>query len=152
MKNGNFEAWAKNANVTGVYTYAGFGFSPADFGSVCDRAHALHLLCSPSVAPGFSGLRATPIKTVVNRNNGSTYDSQWAGALSAGADVVSITSYNEWHEGSQIEASVPHCMPDSTCMKDFQGAYGSTDNGANAYLTRTNYWTNIYKSQIPAAF
>jgi hypothetical protein len=152
MKNGNFEIWAKNAHVTGVYTYAGFGFSAADFGSVCDHAHAQHLLCSPSVAPGFSGQRATPIKVVVDRKNGATYDSQWAGALHAGADLVSITSYNEWHEGSQIEPSVPHCMPDGTCMKNFQGAYGTTGDGADAYMNRTKYWTTIYKSSIPSAF
>jgi hypothetical protein len=152
MKNGTFIDRAAAANATGVYTYAGFGFSNADFAAVCDRAHARHLLCSPSVAPGFTGLRATPLKIVVDRKNGATYDSQWTGALLSGADVVSITSYNEWHEGSQIEPSVPHSLPDGYRLQDYVGAYGTSGNGANAYMDRTKYWTSLYKTLLPSAF
>jgi hypothetical protein len=152
IKNGKFQEWAKGARFTGVFSYAGFGFSNADFAAVCDYAHALQMLCSPSVAPGFSGVRATPIKAVAGRNNGANYDNQWNGAINAGADIVSITSYNEWHEGTQIEAAVPHCLPDNTCLKDYTGAWGVSGDARNAYMDRTKAWTRTYKNRIPAAF
>ena len=30
----------------------------------------------------------------------------WKAALNIGAEIVSITSFNEWHEGTQIEAAI----------------------------------------------
>jgi hypothetical protein len=149
MKSGKFEAWAAAAHFTGVYTYAGFGYSAGDFEKVCDYAHAVHLLCSPSVSPGFSGLRSTPIKTVSGRNNGATYDQSWQGAINAGADIISITSFNEWHEGTQIEPAVPHTMPNGDVALDYSGAYGAANN-PNAYLDRTAMWTNAYYSRFPS--
>ena len=37
------------------------------------------------------------------RRDGARYDGMWRGALRAEADLVTVTSYNEWHEGTQIE-------------------------------------------------
>lgn len=42
------------------------------------------------------------------RNNGQYYRKNFKMALAALPDVISITSFNEWHEGTQIEAAVPH--------------------------------------------
>lgn len=152
MKDGSFAVQAKAHGATGIYSYAGFGFSGADFGKMCDDAHALKLLCSPSVAPGFSAERATTLdRFTTDRKNGQRYDDQWAGAFYSGADMISITSYNEWHEGTNIEPAVPHCMPDNTCMKNYIGAYGTSGDAASAYMDRTRYWTTIYKSLYPPA-
>ena len=38
-----------------------------------------------------------------SRRNGRTYDTLWTAALAAHPDIVTITSYNEWGEGTQIE-------------------------------------------------
>lgn len=40
------------------------------------------------------------------RNDGAYYRDYWAHALNTQPEIVSITSFNEWHEGSQIEAAV----------------------------------------------
>jgi hypothetical protein len=37
------------------------------------------------------------------RRNGATYDVLWAAAVAARPDIVSITSFNEWREGTQID-------------------------------------------------
>ena len=37
------------------------------------------------------------------RLDGQKYDRMWKTAFGAEADLVTITSYNEWQEGSQIE-------------------------------------------------
>ena len=61
------------------------------------------LLCAPSVGPGYDAMRATGDVARADRSGGATYDRMWRGAIRAAADVVTITSYNEWHEGTQIE-------------------------------------------------
>ena len=71
----------------------------------CARRRAC-TACSarPSVGPGYDAVRATG-DTRVRRiaPTARRYDRMWRGAIRAAADVVTITSYNEWHEGTQIE-------------------------------------------------
>ena len=60
----------------------------------------------PSVTPGFSARRIGYSEdTYLPRLDGNTYIEQWSAALAAGIEpwMVAITSFNEWHEGTQIE-------------------------------------------------
>ncbi|HET6795215.1 MAG TPA: hypothetical protein VFH45_12260, partial [Acidimicrobiales bacterium] len=140
MKSGAFEQWAARSGFAGVYTYDGMNVAGPDFPRICADAHRAGLLCSPSVAPGFEAVRATGGGGVRSRANGATYDSMWAGALGSGPDLVTVTSYNEWHEGTQIEAAAPHCVP-GWCAASYDGAYGLAGQAAeNAYLVRTRWW------------
>ena len=41
----------------------------------------------------------------VDRQNGAYYTSVWQGAIATHPDLISITSWNEWFEGTQIEPS-----------------------------------------------
>lgn len=43
-----------------------------------------------------------------NRDGGEYYKRNFKRALITLPDVVSITSFNEWHEGTQIEPAIPH--------------------------------------------
>ena len=72
----------------------------------------------------------------------------WRAALGAQADLVTITSYNEWNEGTQIE-------PASTAARrgygTYLGTYGVRDGSAPyAYLARTAYWTGVAAVSPPA--
>ena len=72
------------------------------------RACARRRACTACSALRRSALATTPnarpaTLRVHDRDNGKTYDRMWRGAIRAAADVVTITSYNEWHEGTQIE-------------------------------------------------
>ena len=61
----------------------------------------------------------------------------WALALRATPDVVTITSYNEWHEGTQIEPARATVGP----YASYEGAWGlSGPRAERAYLDRTTYW------------
>lgn len=149
VRNGTFIQWASDAHFNGIYTYDPRGFTPIDFGSICERARAAHLLCLPSIGPGWDATRATKIPGVVNRDDGSTYDRYWQGAIDAHADIITITSYNEWHEGTQIEPAIARCIPaENYCYSDYEGAYGKYGiQGSYAYLNRTLDWTTVAKGK-----
>jgi hypothetical protein len=147
---GVFQAYAQRAGFDGVYTYDPLRFSAADLEAVCRTARARSLKCSPSVAPGYDGRRGVPDPTVRDRLAGERYDDSWTGAFAAGADVVSITSYNEWHEGTQIEpARAGVCLPSGFCYSSYEGAYGQTGAAAEgAYLGRTRFWTDALRRSV----
>src|SRR3954449_1194494 len=89
----------------GLYTYDIVTFGGNTFRRVCSEARARQLLCAPSVGPGYDARRGSGDPVVKQRRDGATYDSMWKMAIASGADRVTITSYNEWHEGTQIEPS-----------------------------------------------
>jgi len=132
----------------GVYTYSVSSTTGVSFHLLCDQAHAAGLLCAPSVGPGFDASRATPDDYVRSRGRGATYDSLWRHVLNAGADAVTITSYNEWHEGTQIE---PARMLQTAEYESYDDAWGLHGRRAqSAYLDRTLYWARIYRAQRAA--
>ncbi len=63
-----------------------------------------------SIIPGYDDSkmgRKLP-RPITERHNGETYRVLWEAAIAANPDWVLITSWNEWHEGSEIEPSVEH--------------------------------------------
>jgi Glycosyl hydrolase family 99 len=125
----------------GIYTYDFITYRGASFGRICAEAHAVHLLCAPSVGPGYDGLRAGEPPPIRPRRNGATYDELWAAAIAARPDVVTITSFNEWGEGTQIEPARPRHG-----YRGYEGAWGLTGAAAQtAYLDRTAYWAARFR-------
>ena len=94
---------AKAAGFDGLYTYDVATWNGNTFARICTQAHRAGLLCAPSVGPGYDARLATTDEMVRPRLLGATYDRMWRAAVRADADVVTITSYNEWQEGTQIE-------------------------------------------------
>jgi hypothetical protein len=66
--------------------------------------------------------------TVASRDKGQLYARLWNAALDARPDWVVITSFNEWHEGSEIEPSVEH---------------------GNAYLDATGIYSRMFHEGKP---
>jgi hypothetical protein len=131
--------FAARAGFAGFYTYDILLYDGAKFGRLCDQARLAGILCGPSVGPGYEAAAATGDPRVKPRLNGSTYDSMWRAAEAAGADLVTITSYNEWSEGTQIEPAAHGGRYES-----YEGAYGLHGRAAErAYITRTRYWTSL---------
>jgi len=132
--------FAAQAGFDGFYTYDFIDFGGAKFIRLCDEAHMFHLLCAPSVGPGYDGLRAGEQSISRGRANGRTYDDLWRAALRAHPDVVTITSFNEWGEGTQIEPAAVR-----KGYSSYNGAWGLHGLAAEtSYLARTAYWTARY--------
>jgi hypothetical protein len=134
---------ALRGGFQGLYTYDVLVHDGRSFGRMCNGARRLGLACAPSIGPGFAAYRATSEVRMRTRNDGRWYDHMWHQALRASPDVVTITSYNEWHEGTQIEPASSR----AGVYESYDGAWGLQGKAAErAYLDRTAYWTNRLKT------
>lgn len=139
---------AAAGGFAGLYTYDVLVYTGGAFPRLCEQARKLRLVCAPSVGPGFDARRATGEPRVRARAGGAVYDHMWEQALRSGAPIVTITSYNEWHEGTQIEPARARRGYES-----YDGAWGLRGAAAEtAYLERTAYWTaRLSRARSPAA-
>jgi len=135
---------AAAGGFAGLYTYDVYEYDGSSFPRVCDSARALGLLCAPSVGPGYDA-RAMGDPRIRPRADGVTYDGMWRSAIRARADLVTITSYNEWHEGTQIEPSAEAGVR----YLSYDGAWGLFGKAAErAYLDRTSMWAGRYLAKV----
>jgi hypothetical protein len=131
---------AKRGGFAGLYTYDVLVHDGRSFRRLCRQARAVGLLCAPSVGPGFDARNATGEPRVRDRRGGRTYDAMWRAAIRAGASIVTVTSYNEWHEGTQIEPA----------RGGYDGAWGKVGRAAErAYLERTAHWSARFRAATP---
>jgi glycoprotein endo-alpha-1,2-mannosidase len=137
---------AAAAHFDGLYTYDILLWGGETFQRLCKQAHRVGLLCLPSVGPGYEASRATGDPRVRPRRDGATYDAMWTAAIRTTADGVTITSYNEWHEGTQIEpARTPARTTAKATFESYDGAYGVHGRAAErVYLDRTAFWSSAF--------
>jgi hypothetical protein len=91
----------------------GYGNLDILFRSIAKMVHARNQLFVATVIPGLDnvsvhGFIGSPLYdgrpgTIVKRHSGATYAETWKAAIRSGADWVCIVSWNELHEGSEIE-------------------------------------------------
>ncbi|GIL86818.1 hypothetical protein Vretimale_15613 [Volvox reticuliferus] len=102
------------AGFDGFYTY--FSSDQVSYGSRVENWPLMQMwavrknkLFVPSVGPGYNDAKIRPWNKVSQRTrgDGGSYRKYWAAALGVGAQAVSVTSYNEWGEGTQIEPAIP---------------------------------------------
>ncbi|GLH05456.1 Glycoprotein endo-alpha-1,2-mannosidase [Gryllus bimaculatus] len=140
----------KKAHFDGFYTYFAtngftYGSSWKNWRSLSKFAHQNGLIFIPSVGPGYIDTQVRPWNTANTRHrrHGKYYEVAWRSALAAQAKFVSITSFNEWHEGTQIEPSIPRTTSTFTYL-DYE------PEGPNFYLNLTKWWVDEFiESQKP---
>jgi glycoprotein endo-alpha-1,2-mannosidase len=145
---------SKVADFGGMYNYA-FGADPGGWAACGNFCRANGKVWAPSVGPGYIARRATGQTAQTPRDNGQMYDTTWTNALASASggppSWVSITSFNEWHEGTLIEPATS-TPPGGVGYQTFSGAYGRTGTAAQtAYLDRTAYWVNKYTGVTPSS-
>ncbi|MEO8469629.1 MAG: alpha-mannosidase [Chloroflexota bacterium] len=125
-------------HADGLYSYDVYAVDGTKWDKLLGQCRDKNYLCSPSVGPGYDERRATTLGRSIDRADGARYDAMWSRAIAAGAEWVSITSFNEWHEGTQIESAL---TPAGAPYADYEGAYGQNGSGAQgAYLDATATW------------
>ena len=101
-------------NFDGFYTYFGaegftWGSTMSNWRRMNEFAENTGKVFIPCVGPGYIDTRIRPFNaaTTRDRKGGVYYNTMWQAAMNSGAQVIAITSYNEWHEGTQIEPAAP---------------------------------------------
>ncbi len=70
------------------------------------RCRELGKVFAGTIAPGYDDTIIRHPGLVIDRGNGSYYQDGWEMLMVSQPDWVLITSWNEWHEGSEIEPSL----------------------------------------------
>ena len=132
------------AGFDGFYTYFAangftFGSTRHNWEKLAQFASNHDLLFIPSVGPGYIDTRVRPWndENTRKRLKGKYYEESWNLALAENTDLISITSFNEWHEGTQIEKSIPK-RTGSFDYLDF------LPHGSDYYLFLTKQQLNKY--------
>lgn len=129
----------------GFYTYFAtdgftFGSTPVNWPELARWARDNKKLFIPSVGPGYIDLRIRPWngRNTRGRENGAYYDRMFAAAIAVRPEIISITSFNEWHEGTQIEPAVSKQIPSFT-YEDY------APRAPEYYLERTADWVKRFE-------
>ncbi len=128
----------------GAYTYfATDGFTHGsstvnwpDMAAFCDREDLLFVPCA---GPGYADLRIRPwnVANQRDRDGGDYYRRMTDAALAVSPALIGLTSWNEWHEGTQIEPAEAAAANGFT-YRD----YGEV--GEDGYLGLTREWIERY--------
>ena len=78
---------------------------------MCTLQQPLHLGVTACVDAGYSDARIRPWnqRNTQERKGGDYYRESWNAAAALNPSFISITSWNEWHEGTQIEDCMCVC-------------------------------------------
>ncbi|KAK6636794.1 hypothetical protein RUM43_010457 [Polyplax serrata] len=134
----------KRARFDGFYTYFatnGFSYGSTwkNWKTLAAMARQQDLIFVPSVGPGYVDTRIRPWNSANTRHrrHGKYYEVGWRTALSADVQHISITSFNEWHEGTQIEPAVRKTIQNYSYL-DYE------PEGPDFYMNLTKFWVNTY--------
>lgn len=139
------EEYFIQSGMDGYYTYfaaTGFtyGSTPANWTYLQRWANDHEKIFIPCVGPGYIDTRVRPWneQTTRDRENGKYYDRMFESALNSKVSYIGITSFNEWHEGTQIEPAIPFECPEYKYLDYLPLA-------PDYYLKRTAYWAGKFE-------
>ena len=134
----------------GAYTYFAsdgftYGSTKENWKGMSEWGKENNKLFVPCAGPGYLDTRIRPWNdgNTKNRKEGVYYDLLFAKAIESKANVIGITSFNEWHEGTQIEPASPFHI-DNYVYQDY------SPREEDYYLKRTKYWTTLFQETTVA--
>ncbi len=133
--------WVDGGHFDGLYDYAVLDIN-REAGYSWARGLPSQSWYVPGVNPGFSAQRIGYDPALnTPRQDGDTYQDRWQAALDADVEpaIITITTFNEWHEGTQIE-------PAAAGITDGHGNrykdYGEL--APEGYLSLTRQWVDRF--------
>lgn len=131
-----------DSGFDGFYTFFArngftYGSTFSSFRYFQEYANVHSLIFVPTVAPGYDDTVVRPWNAdgVARRRDGKYYSNAWFQVLISRAKYVSINSFNDWNEGTQVEPA--EGREDSLGEFVFED-YGG--KGERAYLELTKAW------------
>lgn len=128
----------------GFYTYFAsdgftFGSTSENWGYLSTWANENSKIFIPCIGPGYNDERVRPWnkKNFKDRESGLYYDRLFKTALFSKPKIIGITSFNEWHEGTQVEPAIP-----KETKNFIFDDYGNME--PEYYLKRTKFWLEKY--------
>jgi len=105
MKSGFNAAYSYFASINFSY-----GCTPHNWEFIHKKLQAYKMDFIPSVGPGYEDTAVRPWNKIhtQKRENGDYYSVYFQKAISLRPKFITVTSFNEWHEGTQIEPAVEH--------------------------------------------
>jgi len=97
--------------IDGIHLYSPIDYSedPSHildvYNNASESAHSRSMTFVATVVPGFNNTAVQKEPRVIDRRDGSYYSLYWLVAKASSPDGYAITSFNEWHEGTEIEPS-----------------------------------------------
>jgi glycoprotein endo-alpha-1,2-mannosidase len=80
-----------------------------------------------TVIPGYDDRKIRSPGTLLYRMSGETYQEYWRTVQESSVDWVLITSWNEWHEGTEVEPSVEYGFQYLTETREFASQFKDTE-------------------------
>ncbi len=112
----NFIELVGPAGFDGAYNYVvtGITVDPERVPDYARRAEAHDIPFFPSISPGYLDERIRPWNAAGTRDRreGDHFWEMYELATAHDPGILSITSFNEWHEGTQIEPATPRTEGD----------------------------------------
>jgi len=138
------EEFITKGGFDGFYTYFvadgfSYGSTPANWSHLAAWADSNNKVFIPCVGPGYDDGRVRPWNDVNRRDrqNGKYYDKMFKAAVRENPPYIGITSFNEWHEETQIEPAIPKSI-DGFVYEDY------SPEEPTFYLERTRHWIRQY--------
>lgn len=135
------------AGFDGIYTYFAtnsfsYGSSQQNWRSIKAFCDSNDLIFIPSVGPGYidTSIRPWNGQNTRNRVNGKYYETSLKAALEIRAKIISVTSFNEWHEGTQIETAIPKTRGQTVYLDYFPYK-------PSLYLDITRRWVEKFREE-----
>lgn len=96
------------------------------------NARQLNKISTLTLIPGYDDTKIREPGLAVDRRAGQLYGLQWETLLTTDPDWVLITSFNEWHEGSEIEPSLEHGRAYLDWTRDYADRFKNPRREPNA--------------------
>lgn len=142
------ESFFLNSGMDGFYTYFAvdgfvYGSTTKNWPYLAKWAKQHNKLFIPSVGPGYADDRIRPWnkKNFRAREAGKYYDAMFKKAIAVAPTFIGVTSFNEWHEGTQIEPAIEKQVGDYKYL-DYSPL------AADYYLKRTHYWSERFQQSL----
>ena len=107
-------------------------------------------ICAITVIPGYDDTKIRTPGLAVERFDGDSYRIQWEAAIAADPHWVLITSFNEWHEGSEIEPSLEYRRRYIDLTAEYAGRFKASKRTARKTLAREGLITAEQKAALAA--